>query len=177
MRRVALIYNPASGQHSRGRRTAIAKALAVLREAGVEAEALETLAPGSAGRQAARGRRARTATRSWPAAATAPCTKSCNRSSARRRLWAWCRWARPMPSPPTSAWDHPRPKPSAAARGSPCATRGQHLLSRRGWAPRSRYFTVAAGVGADALFMSRLDPRLKRRFGYALYLVEGFASG
>jgi diacylglycerol kinase family enzyme len=53
MRRVALIYNPASGQHSRGRRTAIAKALAVLREAGVEAEALETLAPGSAGRQAA----------------------------------------------------------------------------------------------------------------------------
>ena len=49
MRRVALIYNPASGQHSRGRRAAIDKALAVLREAGVEAEALETLAPGSAG--------------------------------------------------------------------------------------------------------------------------------
>jgi len=38
---------------------------------------------------------------------------------------------------------------------------------------RSRYFTVAAGVGADALFMSRLDARLKRRFGYLLYLVEG----
>ena len=52
MRRVALIYNPASGQHSRGRRAAIDKALAVLRSAGVEAEALETLAPGSAGVQA-----------------------------------------------------------------------------------------------------------------------------
>jgi diacylglycerol kinase family enzyme len=38
----------------------------------------------------------------------------------------------------------------------------------------SRYFTVAAGVGVDALFMSRLDPELKRRFGYALYLVEAF---
>jgi diacylglycerol kinase family enzyme len=38
----------------------------------------------------------------------------------------------------------------------------------------SRYFTVAAGVGADALFLSRLDPGLKRRFGYALYLVEAF---
>jgi diacylglycerol kinase family enzyme len=41
-------------------------------------------------------------------------------------------------------------------------------------ATQSRYFTVAAGVGADALFLSRLDPGLKRRFGYLLYLVEGF---
>lgn len=39
---------------------------------------------------------------------------------------------------------------------------------------RSRYFTVAAGVGADALLMSRLDPGLKRRLGYALYMVEAF---
>jgi diacylglycerol kinase family enzyme len=39
-----------------------------------------------------------------------------------------------------------------------------------GW----RYFTVAAGVGADALLMSSMDPGLKRRFGYALYVVEAF---
>jgi diacylglycerol kinase family enzyme len=32
---------------------------------------------------------------------------------------------------------------------------------------------VTAGVGFDALFLSRLDPGLKRRFGYLLYLVEG----
>ena len=38
---------------------------------------------------------------------------------------------------------------------------------------RSRFFTVTAGVGADALFLSRLDPGLKRRLGYALYLLEG----
>ena len=38
--------------------------------------------------------------------------------------------------------------------------------------PGSRYFTVAAGVGADALLMSRLDARLKRRLGYMLYLIE-----
>jgi len=49
MHRVALIYNPASGQHSIGRRAAIEKALQVLRAARVEVEALETLAPGSAG--------------------------------------------------------------------------------------------------------------------------------
>jgi diacylglycerol kinase family enzyme len=39
---------------------------------------------------------------------------------------------------------------------------------------QSRYFTVAAGVGADALLMSRLDPALKRRFGYVLYMIEAF---
>jgi diacylglycerol kinase family enzyme len=38
----------------------------------------------------------------------------------------------------------------------------------------SRYFTVAAGVGADALFLSRLDAGLKRRLGYILYVIEGF---
>ena len=38
---------------------------------------------------------------------------------------------------------------------------------------QSRYFTVAAGVGADAHLMSRLDAKLKRRFGYALYAIEG----
>jgi diacylglycerol kinase (ATP) len=37
-----------------------------------------------------------------------------------------------------------------------------------------RYFTVAAGVGADALLMARMDPGLKRRLGYLLYLVEAF---
>jgi diacylglycerol kinase family enzyme len=40
--------------------------------------------------------------------------------------------------------------------------------------PSSRYFVVAAGVGADALLMSRLDSRLKRRLGYILYLIEAF---
>jgi diacylglycerol kinase (ATP) len=40
--------------------------------------------------------------------------------------------------------------------------------------PVSRYFLVAAGVGADAQLMYRMDARLKRRFGYALYMVEAF---
>lgn len=39
-------------------------------------------------------------------------------------------------------------------------------------AEQSRYFTVAAGVGADALLMAHLDPMLKRRLGYLLYLLE-----
>jgi YegS/Rv2252/BmrU family lipid kinase len=39
-------------------------------------------------------------------------------------------------------------------------------------AMRSRYFVVAAGIGADGLFFSRLDSRMKQRFGYAAYLIE-----
>jgi diacylglycerol kinase family enzyme len=48
MRRAALIYNPASGQQSSRRGALVDKAIAVLREAGVETEKLETNAPGSA---------------------------------------------------------------------------------------------------------------------------------
>lgn len=39
-------------------------------------------------------------------------------------------------------------------------------------AERSCYFTVAAGIGADALLMASLDAGLKRRFGYVLYMIE-----
>ncbi len=38
----------------------------------------------------------------------------------------------------------------------------------------SRYFTVAAGIGADGKFFSTLDSRLKRRYGYLLYVIEAF---
>ena len=48
-----------------------------------------------------------------------------------------------------------------------------HFHDRSGQ-PASRYFLVAAGVGADALLMSRLNTGLKRRFGYIVYLLEGF---
>jgi len=37
---------------------------------------------------------------------------------------------------------------------------------------QSRYFIVAAGVGVDAFFFSQLDSRMKRRFGYAAYMVQ-----
>ena len=46
----------------------------------------------------------------------------------------------------------------------------QETNGAQGW----RYFTVAAGIGADALLMSSMDPELKRRFGYALYMLEAF---
>jgi diacylglycerol kinase family enzyme len=45
---------------------------------------------------------------------------------------------------------------------------------QNGKGPESRYFLVAAGVGADALLMSRMDAALKRKLGYALYMIEAF---
>ena len=38
---------------------------------------------------------------------------------------------------------------------------------------RERFFVVAAGVGPDAWLMAEMDPGLKRRLGYLLYLVDG----
>ncbi len=49
---------------------------------------------------------------------------------------------------------------------------GRMRYQDRSGETRSRYFTVAAGIGADAQLMYRLDAQLKRRFGYALYAVE-----
>jgi diacylglycerol kinase family enzyme len=46
----------------------------------------------------------------------------------------------------------------------------QEPSGAQGW----RYFTVAAGIGADALLMSSMDPVMKRRLGYALYMIEAF---
>jgi len=52
MQKIALIYNPASGQHSLRRKAAIQGALEVLRGAGMTAEAFTTSGAGSATGQA-----------------------------------------------------------------------------------------------------------------------------
>jgi diacylglycerol kinase family enzyme len=51
---------------------------------------------------------------------------------------------------------------------------GQIFYRGQNGSEGSRYFTVAAGVGADALCISMLDAGLKRRWGYGLYMVEMF---
>lgn len=51
---------------------------------------------------------------------------------------------------------------------------GRITFTEEDGSERERYFTVAAGVGADALLMARMDPVLKRRLGYVLYVIEAF---
>ena len=175
MRRAALIYNPASGQHSMGRRAAIDKALAILREAGVEAEALETNAPGSAGVLAEDAVR-----------------RGCDTILACGGDGTVHEVLQSLVGSNVALGVVPLGTANALAanlglHSSPAKTVRKLLtadpvrisvgqISYRDAAGSicSRYFTVAAGVGADALFLSRLDPSLKRRLGYLLYLVEGF---
>ncbi|MGA3372044.1 MAG: diacylglycerol kinase family protein [Terracidiphilus sp.] len=175
MRRVALIHNPASGQHSAKHRAAIDKVLAVLREAGVEAEALETLAPGSAGAQAEDAVR-----------------RGCDAILACGGDGTVHEVLQRMVGADTALGVVPLGTANALAanlglgRSPAKAVRklltalpvrvpvGQITYQDAAGVPRSRYFTVAAGVGADALFLSRLDPGLKRRLGYALYVIEAF---
>jgi YegS/Rv2252/BmrU family lipid kinase len=175
MRRAALIYNPASGQHSMGRRAAIDKALAILREAGVEAEALETNAPGSAGVLAKDAMR-----------------RGCDTILACGGDGTVHEVLQSLVGSNVALGVVPLGTANALAanlglHSSPAKTVRKLLtadpvrisvgqISYRDAAGSicSRYFTVAAGVGADALFLSRLDPSLKRRLGYLLYIFEAF---
>ncbi len=175
MRRVVLIYNPASGQHSAGRRAAIDKALAILRAAGVEAEAMETLAPGSASvlaEQAARG----------GCDTILACGGDGTVHEVLQSLVGTDVALGVVPLGTANALAANlglQTSPAKAARMLLTADPVRVSVGRISYrdaagAAEARYFTVAAGVGADALFLSRLDPSLKRRFGYILYVIEGF---
>jgi diacylglycerol kinase (ATP) len=174
MRRVALIFNPASGQHSPWRRKAIDDALAVLHSAGMDAEALETHAPGRAGALAQDAiQRGCDTILACGGDGTVHEILQClvGTSTALGVV--------PMGTANALAADLGMgSSPARAIRkllGATPVRVSVGLISYRNGegATHSRYFTVAAGVGADALFISQLDGALKRRFGYALYLWEG----
>jgi YegS/Rv2252/BmrU family lipid kinase len=175
MRRVALIYNPASGQHSMGRRAAIDNALAILREAGVDAEALETLAPGSAGVLA--GEAVRRGCDTVLACGGDGTVHEVLQSMVGTNV---ALGVVPLGTANALAANLGlRSSPAKAVRKLLTAdpvrvSVGQISYQDAAGSTCSRYFTVAAGVGADALFLSRLDPSLKRRFGYLLYIIEAF---
>ena len=175
MRRVALIYNPASGQHSVGRHAAIDKALAVIRAAGVKVDAMETLAPGSAGVLAKDAVRRGCDT-------IFACGGDGTVHEVLQSLVGTNVALGVVPLGTANALAANlglRSSPAKAVRkllkAEPVRISvGQISYVNGTGATRSRYFTVAAGVGADALFLSRLDPGLKRRLGYVLYVIEAF---
>ena len=175
MRRVALIYNPASGQNLIGRHAAIDKALAVLRAAGVEADALQTTAPGSAGVLAKDA--------IWRGCDTIlACGGDGTVHEVLQSLVGTNVALGVVPLGTANALAANlglQTSPAKAVRKLLTAepvrfSVGKISYSDEARITRSRYFTVAAGVGADALFLSRLDPSLKRRLGYVLYVIEAF---
>jgi diacylglycerol kinase family enzyme len=175
MRRAALIYNPASGQLSGRRAKIIGDALAILRSAGVEAHSMETSAPGSAGTLAQQ-------------AIQQGCDTiiACGGDGTAHEI------LQHLVGTPIALGVVPLGTANALAAnlglGASPLKAIQKLLSAvpveipvgrityvdKEGTQQSRYFTVAAGVGADALCISRLDAGLKRRFGYALYMVQMF---
>jgi diacylglycerol kinase (ATP) len=174
MRRVALIYNPASGQYPERRQAVIEGALAVLRQAGVEAQAFVTDGVGSGTRLAAEMVQGgfdtiiacggdgtvhevlQSVVGTDVALGVLP-LGTANALAADLGLIGASAKAVRMLLDAT-------PARVSVGRIHYCAEDGK---------PAARYFTVAAGAGADALLMSRLHARLKRRLGYVLYLIEG----
>jgi YegS/Rv2252/BmrU family lipid kinase len=175
MRRVALIYNPASGQISARRAAAVEDALAVFRDAGVEAAAFVTREAGEATIHAQQAVRegydailacggdgtvheiVQSLVGTEVALGVVP-LGTANALASDLGLIA---------SPAKVARKLLDAMPTRVSVGR------IHYQDNAG-NPGSRYFVVAAGIGADALLMSRLDTRLKRRLGYALYLIEAF---
>jgi YegS/Rv2252/BmrU family lipid kinase len=175
MRRVALIYNPASGQHPARRAARIAEVLAILDGAGIKVNVIATESPTSAASQAQQAIREGCDT-----------ILACGGDgTAHEVLQSMVGGSAvlgviPMGTANALAADLGLPaSPRKAAKMLLTATPvrvsvGQVFYCDKEGSSRSRYFVVAAGIGADALFFSRLDSRLKQRFGYAIYLVEAF---
>ncbi len=175
MRRVALIYNPASGQHSGRRSSYIQKALDLLRKEGIEAESLETHAPGSAKALALGAVRqgydavlacggdgtVHEALQSLVGTKVALGVVPLGTANALAQNLGLGR----DPVKAVRALIHAEPVEFPVGRIFFQETNGA-----RGW----RYFGIAAGVGADALLMSSMDPAQKRRYGYALYMIQAF---
>jgi YegS/Rv2252/BmrU family lipid kinase len=177
MRRLALIYNPASGQFSARRKAAVAQVLAVFREAGVEAEAIETREAGEATLHARQ-------------AIDAGCDAvlACGGDGTVHEI------LQSLVGTDVALGVIPLGTANALAAnlglvGAPAKVARQLLQAQperisvgrihyqdQAGNPDSRYFIVAAGIGADALVMSRMDAGLKRRLGYVLYMVECFRT-
>ena len=175
MRRVALIYNPMSGQQSARREAVVANVVAVLQGAGVDVKTIATDAPESAGLLAQEA-----------IADGCDTVLACGGDGTVHEVLQHMVGGTaalgvvPMGTANALAADLGLPSSPVKAvkmllNATPVRISVGHLFyqSVEG-GERSRYFIVAAGVGADAFFFSRLDSRLKQRFGYVVYLVEAF---
>lgn len=175
MRKVALIHNPVSGMGSWRHGNVVRKALAIFGAAGMDATAFETYGPGTAvslARQAVDG----------GFDSVVACGGDGTVNEALQALVGTHVALGVLPLGTANALAINlglRGSPSQAARLLRDAEKVRvpvgriHTRGADGTA-HARYFTVAAGIGADALFISRMNPALKRRIGYALYMIEGF---
>jgi len=175
MRKVALVDNPASGQPSRRRKAIVSDTLAALQQAGIEVDRYTIDGPGSGSRLA------RQAIENG-CDAVLVCGGDGTVHEILQSLVGTnvALGVVPMGTANALASDLGLPRSAAKAIGKLLQAQpipvpvGRITFRAEDGSEQSRYFTVAAGIGADALLMARMDPTLKRRFGYFLYLVEAF---
>jgi YegS/Rv2252/BmrU family lipid kinase len=173
MHKVALIYNPASGLHSSRRKALVDGALHVLRSAGITAEAIMTTSAGSATGQAIEAIRSGFDT-------VIACGGDGTVHEVLQGLVGTDVALGVIPLGTANALAANLgltgpPSKAIAKLLTANPTRisvGRIQFRENNGGQGTRYFTVAAGVGPDALLMSRLDARLKRRLGYLLYMIE-----
>jgi diacylglycerol kinase (ATP) len=173
MRRIALIYNPASGQRREHRAALMATAATVFENAGaqvlliptqsaesIEAQVLGALSDGCDTVVACGGdgtiHHVLQALVGTSAALGVIPLGTANALAADLGLSR-------IPAQAAKALLSARAVPIPVGRISYRDRAGQE---------RSRFFIVAAGVGADAFFFAHVNPRLKQRLGYIHYLIE-----
>jgi diacylglycerol kinase (ATP) len=173
LRRVALIYNPASGQVSARRSAAVREAISVFRDAGLHVESFETVGPGSAGVHA----------KNCAAAGFDTVIACGGDGTVHEVLQSLVGTSIALGVLPLGTANALAANLGLVAAPAEIARTllqaslvrvpiGRIKFQDQAGQPASRYFVVAAGVGADALLMARLDSRLKRRLGYILYVLE-----
>ncbi len=173
MQKAVLIYNPSSGRASKDRARHIESAAAVLRAAGVQAKLVPTHGPGTAGEQAADEIRA-----------GADTVFACGGDGTIHEVLQGMMGTDaalgvvPLGTANALAYDLKIPRdPAGAARfalnAEPRCTAVGHLQYVLGSGENvSRYFMVAAGIGADARLAYLLSAEFKRSHGMAAYYVK-----
>jgi diacylglycerol kinase (ATP) len=175
VRRALLIYNPSSGRRKKHRVKQVARALAVLRAAGVQAETAATTERGSAVTQTQEAVQAGFDTviacgGDGTANEILNGLMRCESASASLGVL-------PFGSGNLLATDLFLPRnPEAAAQAllhyKPRELHPGLIRYHDKAGPRQRYFIIAAGVGCDADLMYRTVAETKERFGLYAYFLE-----
>ena len=167
MRRVALIYNPASGQRPKKRAARIADVVAVFHNAGIEVKVIPTDSPDSAGALALEAI-------SDGCDTIFACGGDGTAHEALQTLVGGSVALGVIPMGTANALATDLGLPSSAVNAAKVLLTaasvrvpvGRVSYRDREGNSRSRYFIVAAGIGADGKFFSRLDSYWKQRLGY-----------
>jgi diacylglycerol kinase (ATP) len=172
MRRVALIYNPTSGQWHARRRAILAEVAAVFERAGLDVRLIPTTAAGNAGMLAQQA-----SADGFDTILACGGDGTVHEALQTMVDTSTVLGVIPLGTANALAADLGLPRNAVKAAkmlldAVPTRVPVGKITFRDGEGdPQSRFFVVAAGAGVDALFFARLNRRMKHRFGYVAYLA------